>query len=404
MGRKKQMYIAGLDLGSHAIKVVQARLDNEERIEIVGIGESQSHGIYLGIIRDMSLAVDSVNAALTDAENMSGHKADELLIGINGMHITSGIGNGSIKIPSGTVTEDDINTLLESAASIDVGSNQVIIHNLPQYYVIDKREETPTRTPYGLSGSKIDVSTCVITVAKNVYKDITRCLEYTETNIPSINSNLIASSELLIDEDQRNLGICLVDFGSALTSIAIFSQGALRYISSTEIAGNHVTRDLAIALKIPTAEAEKIKVTYSHITRKQLTHEDEIELSNGSVVKVPYVIDIIEQRYKDIFEVIQTKVNRSGYSDIIGRGLVCIGGGSQYAMLQEMIHEIFELPSMVNIPITNERLVNHELTTPVLYTSALGLLLLGLEIIYPKAESNTINQNKGFLKNILSWI
>lgn len=409
MAKGKEKIIAGLDLGSTKVKAVVAKVfddaSEDDRIEIIGMADKSSHGIYRGIVTDMISSIDAIRSVIEQAQEMADWEAEEIIVGIGGSHLSYKICSSSCKIAHGDITEDEIHILLDaSSSSIDLSTNQKIIHNIPQYYIIDNRESHPITNPYGLSGSRLDMSACLVTIAQNVHQDISKCLNHADIKYARIFSNSIAASKIVIDEDDKKLGTCVIDFGGNITSIAIYTRGVLRHLSAIEVAGSHVSRDLAVALHIPPKEAEDIKIKYCQFRKSDVSHDEDIELSHGHVVSALNVIDIIEQRYRDILELVALHLKRSGYSDDIGRNIVCIGGGAEYKLLPNMVHEIFEMPAKVNPPIVSDLFINASTCPPHIYTSALGLLLMRQDHLYPYGESYTFGRKNSFIKDLISWL
>ena len=345
--------IVGLDIGTSKVVAVVAEVDVDGSIEIVGIGSHPSRGMKKGVVVDIESTVTAIQRAVEEAELMAGCQIHSVYVGIAGGHIRSMNSHGIVAIKDGEVVAADIDRVLDAAQAVAIPADQKILHVLPQEYVIDN--QGGIKEPLGMSGvrleAKVHLVTCAVNAAQNIEKCIHRCgLEVDGTIIEQL-----ASNYSVITDDERDLGVCLVDIGGGTSDIAIFTDGSIRHTGVIPIAGDQVTNDIAMALRTPTQHAEDIKIRYA-CALTQLAGADE-------TIKVPSVGDrpprdlsrqslaeVVEPRYDELFTLIQAEIRRSGYEEIIPAGVVLTGGTSKMEGAVELAEEIFHMPVRVGSP------------------------------------------------------
>ena len=372
--------IVGLDIGTSKVVAVVAEVDVDGSIEIVGIGSHPSRGMKKGVVVDIESTVTAIQRAVEEAELMAGCQIHSVYVGIAGGHIRSMNSHGIVAIKDGEVVAADIDRVLDAAQAVAIPADQKILHVLPQEYVIDN--QGGIKEPLGMSGvrleAKVHLVTCAVNAAQNIEKCIHRCgLEVDGTIIEQL-----ASNYSVITDDERDLGVCLVDIGGGTSDIAIFTDGSIRHTGVIPIAGDQVTNDIAMALRTPTQHAEDIKIRYA-CALTQLAGADE-------TIKVPSVGDrpprdlsrqslaeVVEPRYDELFTLIQAEIRRSGYEEIIPAGVVLTGGTSKMEGAVELAEEIFHMPVRIGSP-QHARGLNDIIRNPI-YATAVGLLIFGAQ-------------------------
>ncbi|MFV0275779.1 MAG: cell division protein FtsA [Parahaliea sp.] len=378
-GQEKRM-IVGLDIGTSKVVAIVGEIGVDGGIEIVGIGSHPSKGMKKGVVVNIESTVQSIQRAVEEAELMAGCQIHSVYVGIAGSHIRSLNSHGIVAIRDREVYPLDLERVIDAAQAVAIPADQKILHILPQEYVIDNQEGI--KEPLGMSGvrleAKVHLVTCAVNAAQNVEKCIRRCgLEVEEVILEQL-----ASSYSVLTEDERELGVCMVDIGGGTTDIAIFTEGSIRYTGVIPIAGDQVTNDIAMALRTPTQYAEEIKIKYA-CALTQLAGPDQS-------IKVPSVgerpprdlsrqalAEVVEPRYDELFTLIQKEIRRSGFEDLIPAGIVLTGGSAKMEGVVELAEEVFHMPVRVGYPQAVKGL-NDIVRNPI-YSTGVGLLQYGLQ-------------------------
>ena len=386
--------IVGLDIGTSKVVAIVGEMSQEGDIEIVGIGSSPSKGMKKGVVVNIESTVQSIQRAAEEAELMAGCQIHSVYVGIAGSHIRSLNSHGIVAIKDKEVYRADLERVIDAAQAVAIPADQKILHILPQEYVID--DQGGIKEPLGMSGvrleAKVHLVTCAVNAAQNIEKCIRRCgLEVEETILEQL-----ASSYSVLTDDERELGVCMVDIGGGTTDIAIFTEGSIRHTGVIPIAGDQVTNDIAMALRTPTQHAEEIKIKYA-CALTQLAGPDE-------TIKVPSVGDraprdlsrqslaeVVEPRYDELFTLVQAELRRSGYEDMVPAGVVLTGGTSKMEGVVELAEEIFHMPVRVGYPQT-VRGLNDIVRNPI-YATSVGLLQYGMEHRSDGGKPSSANSN-----------
>lgn len=373
-GQQKNMLV-GLDIGTSKVVAIVGEMTDEGGIEIVGLGSHPSRGMKKGVVVNIESTVQSIQRAVEEAELMAGCRIHSVYAGIAGSHIQSMNSHGMVAIKDREVTYGDIERVIEAAKAIQLHGENRILHVLPQEYSIDTQEGI--KEPIGMSGVRLEARVHMVTGAMNAAQNIERCVQRCGLETDDIILEQLASSYAVLTEDEKELGVCLVDIGGGTTDIAIFTDGAIRHTAVIPIAGDQVTNDIAMALRTPTQHAEDIKIKYA-CALTQLAKEDE-------TIKVPSVGDrpardlsrqalaeVVEPRYDELFTLIQAELRRSGYEDLVAAGIVLTGGTSKMEGVVELAEEIFHMPVRLAKPIGVSGLTD-VINNPI-YATSVGLL------------------------------
>ncbi len=377
-GQEKRM-IVGLDIGTSKVVAIVGEIGLDGDIEIVGIGSHPSKGMKKGVVVNIESTVQSIQRAIEEAELMAGCQIHSVYVGIAGSHIRSLNSHGIVAIRDREVYPLDLERVIDAAQAVAIPADQKILHILPQEYVIDNQEGI--KEPLGMSGVRLEAKVHLVTCAVNAAQNIEKCIRRCGLEVEEIILEQLASSYSVLTEDERELGVCLVDIGGGTSDIAIFTEGSIRHTGVIPIAGDQVTNDIAMALRTPTQHAEEIKIKYA-CALTQLAGPDE-------TIKVPSVgerpprdlsrqalAEVVEPRYDELFTLVQAEIRRSGYEDLIPAGIVLTGGTSKMEGVVELAEEIFHMPVRIGYP-QSARGLNDIVRNPI-YSTGVGLLQYGL--------------------------
>jgi cell division protein FtsA len=356
--------------------VAEPNADGE--LEILGIGSYPSRGLKKGVVVNIESTVASIQRAVEEAELMAGCHIDGLYAGIAGSHIRSLNSHGIVGIRDGEVFSQDVERVIDAAQAVAIPADQKILHILPQEYVIDNSEGV--REPLGMSGVRLEAKVHVVTCAVNAAQNIEKCIERCSLAVNDIILEQLASSYAVLTDDERDLGVCIVDIGGGTTDIAVFTGGAIRHTAVIPIAGDQVTNDIAMALRTPTASAEDIKIKYA-CALTQLARADEKIQVPGVGDKPPRELsrqalaEVVEPRYDELFTLIQAELRRSGFEDLLAAGIVLTGGSAKMEGVIELAEEIFHMPVSLGVP---RNIAGHdEIVRNPIYATCVGLLMYG---------------------------
>ncbi len=370
--------IVGLDIGTSKVVAIVGEVNPEGDLEIVGIGSHPSRGLKKGVVVNIESTVQSIQRAVEEAELMAGVQIHSVYAGIAGNHIRSLNSHGIVAIRDREVFQPDIERVIDAAQAVAIPADQKILHILPQEYVIDTQEGV--REPLGMSGVRLEAKVHLVTCAVNAAQNIEKCIKRCGLAVEDIILEQVASGYSVLTEDEKDLGVCLVDIGGGTSDIAIFTEGAIRHTAVIPIAGDQVTNDIAMALRTPTVNAEEIKIKYA-CALASLAGENE-------TIKVPSVGDrsdrdlsrqalaeVVEPRYDELFTLILAELRRSGFEDLVAAGVVLTGGTSKMEGVVELAEEIFHLPVSIGRPKGVSGLA--DIVKNPIYSTAVGLLMYG---------------------------
>ena len=402
--------IVGLDIGTSKVVAIVAApiLDagpSDNALEIIGIGSHPARGMKKGVVVNIESTVQSIQRAVEEAELMAGCQIHSVYAGIAGSHIRSLNSHGTVAIRDQEVTKGDIERVVDAAKAVHFPGDQQLLHVMPQEYIIDNQEGI--REPIGMSGVRLEAKVHLITGAVSAAQNISKCIERCGLSVDGIILEQMASSYSVLVEDEKELGVCLVDIGGGTTDIAIFVDGAIRHTAVIPIAGDQVTNDIAVALRTPTQYAEEIKMKYA-CALTQLAREDE-------TIEVPSVGDrpprqlarqtlaeVVEPRYEELLTLVQAELRRSGFEELLAAGVVLTGGSSKMEGVIELAEEVFHLPVRLGLPQHVGGLV--EAVRNPIHATGVGLLLFGNEMeAIGQSEMKTGSGFKEVMIRMKSW-
>jgi len=402
--------IVGLDIGSEKVCTVIGELNEDDQIEIIGIGTSPSLGIKKGVIIDLDQAIQSAKESIESAERMAGIRIGSAFVSIAGSHITSVNSKGVIAISgdSPEITENDIEKVIEAAKAGIVSSEKELIHTLSREFIVDG--QGGISDPLGMSGARLECKVHIVAGSIIAVQNLIKCVEGAGLDIEEIIFGTLASSNVILSNAEKELGILLVDIGAGTTEIAIFVEGGLTYSAVLPVGGIQITNDLAVGLRTSIEEAEKIKINYGSAVENGDSPENLVEISSISGedkhnVSKKFLVEIIEPRVSEIFNLVGVEVRKSGCYNIIPGGIVITGGSSLLPGISEVAEQVFNLPSRLGRPHYEGELA--DMINDPSYSEAIGLLSFATEK-YSIARSfqstkRKIRGNNIFTK-ITSWL
>jgi len=376
---KRSDYIVGLDVGTTKICALIAVPGEGGTMDILGVGTHPSRGLRRGVVVNMEQTVESIASATDEAERMANVKVHDVYVGIAGSHIRSFNSHGIVAVKGRQVASDDVSRVLEAARAVNVPQDHEVIHVLPQEYVVD--HQNGIRDPHGISAIRLEGKVHIVTGAVTAAQNLVRSVEQAGLEVKDFVLEQLASSLSCLTDDERELGVALVDIGGGTTDIAVFHDAAIRYTSVIPLGGDHVTRDIAIGLRTPTHEAERIKRRSGCVSPAQVDREETLEVPSVGgreprILSRRILCEIIELRMEEILRVVRQEIQKNGYEDLIASGLVLTGGTTLMAGMTEFAEEILGLPIRLGIPMgMGGGLVQH-VRSPV-HSTAVGLLLYG---------------------------
>ena len=403
--KEEKNLIIGLDIGTSKVVAIVAELMADGSMNVIGLGQHVSRGLKKGVVINIDSTVNAIQRAIEEAELMADCTIKNVFTGIAGSHVQSINARGMVKIKDAEVTQADVARVIETAQAIALPSDQQILHILTQEYIIDGQEDV--REPLGMSGMKLEVKVHIVTgavaAAQNIVKSIKRCgLEVTDLILQPL-----ASSEAVLTEDEKELGVCLVDVGGGTTDIAVFKQGAIRHTAVIPIAGDQITNDVAVALRTPTQSAEDIKIKHGCALRQLADPREVVEVQGtdgreGRQLSVQTLAEVIEPRVVELYEFVLAELRRSGLEEMIASGIVITGGSAMMKGMVELGEEIFHMPVRLGLP----RYVGglSEVVSNPRYATGVGLLLIGKRQVAQQIQvSLDANSFGRILERMKSW-
>jgi len=397
--------IVGIDIGTSKVLAIVGEIGVDGELEVIGVGHHPARGLRKGVVANIESTVQSIQRAVEEAELMAGCQIYSVFAGIAGAHINSFNSHGVVAIKDDEVTPSDIERVIEAAKAMAIPNDQRILHVMPQDFVIDGQDGI--REPVGMCGVRMEAKVHMITGAVSAAQNIVKCIRRCGLEVDDIILEQIASSESVLTEDERELGVCMIDIGGGTTDIAIFTEGAIRHTAVIPIAGDQVTNDIAVAFHTPTPAAEELKKKHG-CTLVQLVDETQVIETPSMGGRPPRMLsrqnlaEVIEPRIEELLMLVQAELRRSGFEELIGSGIVMTGGSSRIEGMMELAEEIFHLPVRLGVPNYNGSL--SEVVKNPIYATGIGLIQFGHA---NRSQVSQINEQSSPFKSILermkSW-
>lgn len=403
----KSGYIVGFDLGTKKVCAIIGEITEEKKVEIVGIGLVDSRGgVRNGVVVNLDAATEAIKRAREEAELMAGVEIASAYVGISGSHIKSFNSRGVVAVSGKNreITREDIHRVIDQSKAVSIPPDREIIHIIPQEFVVD--EQDGIKDPLGMSGIKLEVNVHIVTSAITSAQNLRACFERADLEIEEIVLNQIATAASTLTPDEMELGVGLIDIGAGTTEVAIFERGSLWYTCTIPLGGDNFTNDIAVGLRTPISDAEKIKRKYGCVLGPGFDEAETIEVPSVGKGKRPRVLsrqilaDIIQPRAEEIFRLVDSDIKRMGFEKSLNSGLVLTGGTALLEGIEEIAEEIFDLPVRRGEPSGVGGLVDR-VSTPDFATSV-GLILYGFNKW--RERGMTRERKKGFLAKIFDWL
>ena len=346
MSRRSENLIVGLDIGTTKICCIVGNM-TDEGLEVVGIGTCKSKGLRKGVVINIESTVNAIQKAIREAELMAGCEIKSVFAGIAGGHIKGMNSQGVIAIKNREVTSEDLQRVIDAAKAIAIPMDREVMHILPQEFIID--DQDGIREPLGMSGVRLEAKVHIVTGAVASAQNIIKSCNRAGVDVSDIVLEQLASSEAVLSSDEKELGVALVDIGGGTADIAIYSEGAIKHTSVLSIGGDHLTNDIAVGLRTPMAEAEKIKQAYGCCLTSMVGKDETIEVPSvggreARILSRQLLAEILEPRVEEIFSLVNREIAKSGYADLIASGVVITGGSAILPGMPELAEQIFNLP------------------------------------------------------------
>lgn len=397
--------IVGLDIGTSKVACIVAEMGDDGQLEIIGLGSHPSRGMKKGIVVNIESTTTSIRRAVEEAELMAGCRIQSVHCGISGAHVRSLNSHGIVAVRSKEVSEADIERVVDAACAVAIPADQKILHVMTQEFAVDDNEGI--QEPIGMSGVRLEAKVHIVTGAVTSAQNIQKCVGRCGLEVSRLSLEQLASANAVLSQDEKELGVCMVDIGGGTSDIAVFVNGAIRHTAVIPIAGDQVTNDIAVALRTPTQYAEQIKIKYGCALPELIEEDDAIDVP--SVGDRPsrrlsrYTLaEVIKPRYEELFVLIQKELMRSGYDDLIAGGVVLTGGSSKMEGLIDLAEEVFHMPVRLGIPQRVNGL-SDVVKNPV-HATGVGLLQFGDQAVpgYEFGQS-AVNSFQQVLQRMKAW-
>jgi len=373
--------IVGLDIGTSKICAVVGEVRPDGKVDIIGMGSHPSIGLRKGMVINIENTVNSIKEAIEEAETMAGCEISSVYAGIAGGHIKGFNSHGIIALKNREVGKRDIERVIDAARAVAIPMDREVMHTLPQEFIVD--DQAGITDPLGMSGVRLEVKIHIVTGAVTSAQNIIKCANRAGLDVYDIILESLASSEAILTDEERNLGVALIDFGGGTTDLAVFSGGSIKHTSVLTLGGDNLTNDIAIGIRTPFKEAEKIKIKYGCGLTSLIGKEETIEVPSVGgrpprTINRQLIGEILEPRVEEIFSLIYQEMVRSGYDDLVTSGVVATGGSSLLQGVPEIVEQVFNMPARIGYPSDIGGL--KEIVNSPMYATAVGLVLYGANL------------------------
>jgi cell division protein FtsA len=396
--------VVALDIGTSKVVVLVGEMTMDGQLEIIGHGCAASHGLKKGVVVNIDATVQSIQKALEEAELMAGCQIYSAFTGVAGNHIRSLNSHGIVGIRNREVSQQDIDRVIDAAKAVAVPADQQILHVLPQEFLIDTQEGI--KDPIGMTGVRLESRVHMVTSSVSAIQNLIKCVQRCGLVVSEVILEQLASSYAVLSDDEKDLGVCLIDIGGGTTDIAVFIDGAIRHTAVIPIAGDQVTNDIAVALRTPTQTAEAIKIQYGNALSESIenTMIDIPALGERSSREISRLMlsNVMEARYDELFSLVKSELRRSGFDELICSGIVLTGGASKVEGAIPLAERVFNLPVRLGLP--QGLLGNPEILNNPIYATAVGLLIYGQkQSDYGRADTALKANIKTVVTRMKSW-
>lgn len=420
--KRGRRIVTGLDIGTTKICALIAEISGEDNIEIVGIGLAPSNGLRKGIVVDIDKTSHAIKSAIQKAERMAGQKVDSAYVGIAGSHIKSINSHGVVAVTGDEkeIKESDIKRVIDAARIIPVSAEEDILHVLPREFIVDG--SPGIQDPLGMSGVRLEVETHIIKGASTSIQNLVKSVLRAGLSVDEVVLEPLASSQAVLSDDEKDLGAILVDIGGGTTDVIVFHEGSIAHTAVLPVGGNHVSNDIAVGLRTPVSEAEKIKIMHGSVLPEDISEEEKIEVLAASgkerkKLSRKLLCQVIEPRMSEVFSMVKKELVTAGTTDLTPAGLILTGGASLLEGSEELASRITELPVRIGEPdyvsglsnvIDNPVYIKKGDTIPrAIFSTAVGLVEYGIE--NGDLKNNTVTKSNSsevvsnFFSKLKNW-
>jgi cell division protein FtsA len=403
--RDNRQLLVALDIGTSKIVTLVAEITPEDTLNLIGMGSHPSRGLKKGVVVNIESTVNAIQRSLEEAELMADAKIKDVITGIAGSHIKSFNSHGMVAIKDKEVQQYDIDRVIETARAVNIPMEQQVLHILEQEFIIDG--QGGVRQPHGMSGMRLEVKVHIVTGAVSAAQNIMKCVRRCGLEVKDLMLQPLASADAVLLDDERDLGVCLVDIGGGTTDIAVFTDGAIKHTSVIPIAGDQITNDIAMALRTPTRDAEELKIAHGVALRQLASTSDMIDVPGVGdrgprELSRQTLAEVIEPRVEELYSLVQRELRTAGLEELLSSGIVITGGSALMKGMVELGEEVFHMPVRVGVP--NYQGALSEVVRNPRYSTGMGLLMAGLEQV--KRDRHARMQGAGFrdlLDRMKSW-
>ncbi len=375
---RKERHVVGLDVGTSKVAAIVGELMDGGAVEIIGIGSAESHGIRRGVVVNLEAAVEAIRKAVEEAELTAGVEIDNAFLGLSGTHIKGFNSRGVVAVAGKNreITSDDVRRAIEAARAVNLPGGREILHVLPQDFVVD--DQDGIGDPIGMTGARLEVNVHIVTGAVTTTQNMVACVNRAGVNVRESVLEQLAASEAVLTDDERELGVALVDVGGGTTDLAIYERGSLWHTAVVPLGGDHFTNDIAVGLRMPIPEAEKLKrkggcALSAMVEDDETMHVASVGGRPPRVMPRRIVSDVLQPRAEELFHLVWDEIHRAGYEKSLNSGIVLTGGGAMLEGMTEIAEQIFDLPVRRGSPTGVGGLADH-IASPS-FATAVGLVV-----------------------------
>jgi cell division protein FtsA len=397
--------VVGLDIGTSKISVAVGEITPDNQLSIIGVGNQPARGMDKGGVNDLNLVIQAIQRAINEAELMADCQISSIYLGISGKHISCQNENGMVPINDKEVIQEDVDNVIHTARSVPISAERRMLHVLPQEYSIDCQDGI--KSPIGMSGVRMEAKVHIVTCANDMAKNLVKCVERCDLTADQLIFSALASSYAVLTDDEKELGVCVVDMGAGTMDISVFTGGTLRHTAVIPVAGNQVTSDISKIFRTPLSHAEDIKVQYACALKQLVSMEENIDVPSvggrpARSMSRHTLSEVVEPRYQELFELIQDEIRESGLEDQIAAGYVLTGGTSKMEGVLEFAEEIFQMPVRIANPLSIQGL--KEYVNDPSYATVVGLLHYGMQATSEVESTSNKRESVGdFWSRIHAW-
>jgi len=399
--------IVGIDVGTTKICTLVGEIGENDSLRVTGVGVVPSRGLRKGVITDVEEAAAAIAESVQKAERVAGHTITRAYVGVGGSHISSQNNRGMVAIGKGDrpVDHDDIDRAMEAALAVPVPHNRRIIHSIAREFVLDGQDGV--RNPIGLLGFRLEVEAHIVTGAVTSIQNLVRCVEMSQIEVAALVLQPLASADAVLTDEEKDLGVALVDIGGGTTDLALYSHGSIWETQVYAVGGNHLTNDIAVGLRAPMATAEDIKIRYATALPETVDAREMIEVTTFgdealSTISRRQLAQIVACRTEEMFELIAKEIQRSGFEGLLPAGVVVTGGTAGLSDLKELAADTLQLPVRVGMPRRLRGLVE-TISSPA-YATSVGLLLWGAREELRQSASPIPGGSRAWYTSLLEWL